>query len=118
MFDFDFGNAATGVHIDPTINLGDTVEWHWINGFHSVTSVSGIAESFNSQLQAPNFTFQHTFTHTGTFWYYCTAHGFDLGGGTAGGMSGKVNVVPEPASLMGLGIAALAALRKFRQKAR
>jgi len=118
VFDFDFGNATTGTHIDPIINLGDTIEWRWMSGFHNARSVIGSPEVFDSGHHSPPFTFQHTYTNLGTFWYYCDLHGGDNGNGTASGMSGRVTVVPEPASLVGLGIAALGVLRLRRRTAR
>jgi len=75
-----------------TINLGDTVHWVWDEDFHSTTSVAGSAEAWDSGVHNKDFTFDHTFTHTGTFSYYCKIHGFDNGNGTAGGMSGTVTV--------------------------
>jgi prepilin-type N-terminal cleavage/methylation domain-containing protein/prepilin-type processing-associated H-X9-DG protein len=96
VFNLDFGNATTGTHIDPTIHVGDTVDWHWVAGTHSVTTVSGSTDPFNSGDHSPTFSFSHTFNTTGTFWYYCDIHGFDLGNGTATGMSGRVVVMPVP----------------------
>jgi plastocyanin len=75
-----------------TINVGDTIHWIWDGSPHSTTAVSGIAESWNSGIHNAGFTFDHTFTHAGTFAYYCMVHGFDNGNGTAGGMSGMVKV--------------------------
>src|SRR5262249_49272554 len=49
IFDFDFGTNVKGQPIvDPTINVGDTVHWVWDEGFHSTTSVAGVAEQWNS----------------------------------------------------------------------
>jgi plastocyanin len=100
VYDFDFG-TADHVHENPTIHPGDTVEWIWDNGTHSTTSAAGQTESWNSGLQSTGFTFDHTFTQTGTFNYYCMMHGSDLGGGNVGGMSGSIIVtpVPEPAQM-------------------
>ena len=75
-----------------TIQVGDTVHWVWIGSDHSTTSVSGIAESWNSGVNSAGFTFDHTFTKAGAFPYYCMIHGFDQGNGTAGGMSGVITV--------------------------
>jgi hypothetical protein len=76
-----------------TIHPGDTVHWVWDSGTHSTTSVAHSAETWDSGVQStPGSTFDHTFTHTGTFSYYCSIHGFDQGNGTAGGMSGTVTV--------------------------
>jgi plastocyanin len=118
IYDFEFSTNTIGQPIvDPTINLGDTVHWVWdaVQFPHSTHSVSGITESWDSGMFAtPGHTFDHTFTHTGTFWYFCDAHGFDNGNGTAGGMSGFITVVPEPVSCISmlLGVGALAARRR------
>ena len=90
---------------DPvTIHLGDTVEWVWDGGPHSTTSVKGEAESWDSGLHNVGFTFDHTFTHAGSFAYYCTLHGVDNGNGTAGGMSGMINVVSTSATLQSIAV--------------
>ena len=97
VFNFDFSTNPKGQPIvDPTIHVGDTVHWVWDEGFHSTTSVAGQAESWDSGslATAPNVSFDHTFTHSGTFTYYCTIHGHDLGNGTASGMAGTITVLP------------------------
>jgi plastocyanin len=75
-----------------TIGVGDTVHWVWQSGPHSTTSVTGQTENWDSGEHSPQFSFNHTFTHTGVFVYYCSVHGFDNGDGTAGGMKGTVTV--------------------------
>ena len=95
IFNFDFGDHVTG-HIDPTIQVGDTIHWVWVTGFHSTTSLPGQTESWDSGVQAPPFTFDHTFTNPGDFTYICSLHGFNNGDGTASGMHGIVHVVPVP----------------------
>jgi plastocyanin len=75
-----------------TIQQGDTVHWVWQANNHSSTSVAGIAEQWDSGVNNTGFTFDHTFTHVGSFAYYCTRHGSDNGNGTASGMSGTVTV--------------------------
>ena len=90
----DFG-VPPATHVDPVINVGDTVQWVWANGNlmqHSATAAAGQAENWDSGLQNAGFTFTHTFTQAGTFNYYCTNHGIDLGGGNVTGMSGHVTV--------------------------
>jgi plastocyanin len=78
-----------------TIHQGDTVEWVWKGGFHNTTSVAGIAEQWSSPTTSTvDTTFDHTFTHVGTFAYCCSIHGSDNGNQTARGMSGTITVVP------------------------
>jgi plastocyanin len=86
--DFSFSDNAQ-------IYVGDTIEWDWLGGIHTVTSVAGSSEVFASPAQTSG-SFFHTFTQTGTFWYYCTIHGFDNGNGTAAGMAATVTVMPLP----------------------
>jgi plastocyanin len=102
VFEFDFGIAATNTPVDPTINIGETVRWVWApTNFmaHDTRSAAGQLETWDSGLHFPPFTFEHTFTHLGQFTYYCSPHGADLGGGQVVGMSGFINVVPEPSSI-------------------
>jgi plastocyanin len=89
----DFQNPI-GTHVDPTINLGDTVTWVFTNTFHSTTAAAGQLESWNSGVQfSVGATFSHTFTHVGTFNYYCSIHGSDAGCRGVNAMSGHVTVV-------------------------
>ncbi len=82
---------------DPTIRVGDTIRWQRVSGTHNVRSCAGTPEQFNSPyLTSSAPTFSHTYTHVGHFEYYCTPHGFDIGGNFAGGMSGFVDVLPAP----------------------
>jgi plastocyanin len=77
-----------------TIHVGDTVDWVWDADDHSTTSVAGSAEQWDSGVHNTGFTFEHTFTHIGTFNYYCSIHGVDNKNGTASGMSGEIIVLP------------------------
>lgn len=85
VFDNDFAP-------DPTIRVGDTIRWVWQQGSHSTTSVTGSAESWDSGVHNPAFSFEHTFNNVGVFHYYCRLHGSDTGNGTAVGMAGKITV--------------------------
>ena len=80
---------------DPvTIHVGDTVDWVWDSNNLSTTSVKGSAEQWDSGVLNTGATFEHTFTHVGTFAYYSTTQGTDNGNGTASGMSGTITVLP------------------------
>jgi plastocyanin len=110
VYNFSFStNPAGGPITDATVQVGDTVHWTWDSGFHNVKSVAGSIESFDSGIVGDGSTFDHTFTHAGTYHYYCVLHGSDLGNGNATGMAGVINVVPEPGAV-GLGILLLAPL--------
>jgi plastocyanin len=87
---------------DVTIHPGDTVHWVWNRGRHNVVSGPvaggagvadgkfcnpGAASCSAAPLQAPPYTYDHTFTDAGDFPYFCTPH-------VAMGMVGTVHVVP------------------------
>ena len=75
-----------------TIRPGDTVEWIWQSGFHTVTSGSnGVSDGlFSSGGHPEPFTFSFTFPNAGTFPYFCVPH-------LAMGMVGEVIVTAAPA---------------------
>lgn len=61
-----------------TIHVGDTVQWVWVNGFHSTTSgtCSGTCTPdgiWNSGANS-GITFTHTFSQAGNFPYFCLVH--------------------------------------------
>jgi plastocyanin len=81
-----------------SIATGDVVKWNWTGADtnHSVTSTAGEAETYESHpglkisevTKAPTGgSFAHTFTHEGTFTYFCRVHP---------GMKGKITVGPAP----------------------
>jgi plastocyanin len=70
---------------DITIQVGDTVRWNWVAGYHDVVSgVGGVPDGhFGSQLTVGPFTFEVTFDQAfldanpapgGVYDYYCTVH--------------------------------------------
>ena len=101
-----------------TINAGDTILWTWQSGFHTVTSVAGSIETFDSGFKGAGETFSHKFMQAGDYVYYCQAHGTDTGHGTATGMFATVhvNAVPEP--VMGLIIVPAMAMMLGRRQRR
>ena len=117
VFDFEFSVNPPGQPVvDPTIRVGDTIRWQFASSGHTSTSVRGIAEQWDSGFVSAGSTFSHTFRNLGTFEYYCQPHGFDQGNGRAGGMAGKVTVMPEPgaAALTGF-LTAVITLRRPRR---
>jgi plastocyanin len=89
------GNTFTPANI--TIAVGDTVEWQWGGGSHTVTSGTGIADPnfgnmFNAPWNAANPTFSFTYNSAGVFPYFCIPHeGLGMVG-TVEVTSGAVNV--------------------------
>ena len=76
VYNFDFSTGPSGSPVvDPTINVGETVRWVWDSGFHSVQSIAGSAEVWNSPVTSTvGFTFDHTFNAPGMFPYHCSIH--------------------------------------------
>jgi plastocyanin len=77
IFDSDH-NAATKVDT-ARIGVGETVQWNWVNGIHTVTSgVDGTDPSagllFDQPIDAGDLTFSYTFATAGTFPYFCANH--------------------------------------------
>lgn len=78
---------------DVTIQVGDTVQWHWADNGHSTTSgTPGNPDGmWDSGLQNAGFVFTQTFTAGGSFPYFCSPHG------SCCGMIGSVTVTePTP----------------------
>ena len=70
---------------DLTIELGDSVTWTNVSGFHNVSADDA---SFRSGDPAnPPWTFQFTFNNPGDFGYFCEIHG-----STSSGMRGNITV--------------------------
>jgi PKD repeat protein len=81
-----FVDQASGTNTT-TIHVGDTVQWNWAGGPHSVTSGTcqpggyyggGCAADgvWNSGVHSANYSFSRTFDQEGSFPYYCAIHGY------------------------------------------
>ena len=78
--------TGIGSNVDLTIDIGDTVKWTWTSSNHTVTSLPGSVETFDSgQLMPSGSTYSYTFTLEGANPYYCDFHG-------ASSMSGTITV--------------------------
>jgi len=84
--------------------MGDTIHWVWDTSNHSTTSVAGIVEQWDSGVHNTGFTFDHTFTHVGSFAYYCKIHGSDNGNETASGMDGTITVLAAAPTLSSIAV--------------
>jgi plastocyanin len=89
--------VASGHTFSPTdcqVKAGDTVNWTWGTGSHSITSDPGAAATFDSGLLTAA-TFQFTVpaaTASGTvIKYHCQNHG-DVSSGTCMGMCATLTV--------------------------
>ena len=86
--------SVLGLTFSPStvdINEGDTVQWNWIIGIHTITSgASPTAPDVGSLFDVPNdsnnITFSHTYNAAGTYPYFCSPH-FSFN------MTGTINVV-------------------------
>jgi len=71
---------------DITIDVGDTVEWIWSAGIHTVTNgahpdSAGTGTLFDAPLQVDAPIFSFTFTEPGVVPYFCRPHFlFDMTG--------------------------------------
>ena len=103
---------------DVNIQPGDTVHWFFY-GFdpHTTTSSAGQLESWDSGTLNYFDAYDHIFTKIGTFNYFCEFHGYDAGGGQAGGMAGSIHVAPEPATAALLAAGMGMVLRRNRKAA-
>ena len=78
-----------------TIDVGDTVEWVWNSGSHTVTNGTGpddpdVGTLFDETLDSASTLVSYTFTEAGDVPYFCRPH-YSLG------MTGVVKVVdPTP----------------------
>jgi plastocyanin len=104
VFDVAVGPAGNKIRFVPdTLNIlvGDTVRWTWGSDDHSVTS--GTPCTADGRFCSPDntncdagilsntgFVYEHTFTQTGNYSYFCALHCF-------AGMTGVINVArPHP----------------------
>jgi plastocyanin/type II secretory pathway pseudopilin PulG len=112
VFNFDFGDFSTGQGVDPTITVGDTIRWNFVDGVHTSTSDSGQAVSWDSDVRFPGDTFSKQFNTPGTYTYFCSMH--------LGLMAGTITVqpVPEPASVLLVAALALLLVGCYRHRAR
>ena len=101
VFDVAVGPVGNKLRFVPdtlNISVGDTVRWTWGSDDHSVTS--GTSCTVDGQFCSPDntncdagilsntgFVYEHTFTQTGTYSYFCFLHCF-------AGMTGVINVRP------------------------
>ena len=56
--------------------VGDTVEWEWVAGGHTTTSLTipGGAASWNNSMTSSSTTFKYKITTAGTYNYWCAIH--------------------------------------------
>lgn len=90
---------------DVVINVGDTVQWVWTAGFHTVTNGTGLADpvvgkKFDASLNPTSTTFSYTFTAPGTVPYFCRPHLlFGMTGTVTVQVASGVDDVPARATL-------------------
>jgi Secretion system C-terminal sorting domain/Copper binding proteins, plastocyanin/azurin family len=75
-YNLDWAVGINGPDASLTIETGDTVEWTWTDALpHSVTSVAGSAETFDSGIiTGLGNVYSYTFTVEGVNDYECVVH--------------------------------------------
>ncbi len=58
------------------VQVGDTIRWVWVNGFHTTTSTSipAGAASWDEPINSSNTTYEYRVTVAGAYDYLCTPH--------------------------------------------
>jgi plastocyanin len=81
-FDLDWEQGVNGASASFTIEVGDTMRWTWANGLpHSVTSLGGSAETFDSGvITGAGTEYSYTFTVEGENPYECVVHPLQMFG--------------------------------------
>lgn len=97
-----------GLSFDPadiTIEVGDTVEWIWGGGNHTVTSGTDLSDPdvgvlFDAPLNSGNPSFSFTFTEAGVQDYFCRPHvNFGMVGTVTVTSASPVDQTPRTAAL-------------------
>ena len=105
-FNLDWEQGVMGGSASFTVEVGDEIIWTWSNGVpHSVTSLPGSAENFDSGiLTGMGTTFAKTFTVVGESDYQCDVHPSNMFGtitveavmGVDEKFSRNVQIYPNP----------------------
>tara|TARA_B100001093_G_C26259416_1_gene772103 strand:+ start:34 stop:618 length:585 start_codon:yes stop_codon:yes gene_type:complete len=78
---YNWGLSSTDQQI--SIEVGDTVTWTWVGGFHNLRSTNGV-ETFDSGFSSSvGFQFSHTFNNVGSTDFTCDPHASMYGTVTA-----------------------------------
>jgi plastocyanin len=62
---------------ETVIDVGTSVTWTWVDGFHTTTSVAGL---WDAPINTSNRTFTFTFGQVGDYQYFCRPHSFSMRG--------------------------------------
>jgi plastocyanin len=78
-FQFDTDNNLATQVDTAQINVGETVTWQWINGFHTVTNGNDSFDPqagalFDQPVDPTSTSFSFTFNTPGTFPFFCRPH--------------------------------------------
>jgi plastocyanin len=97
-FRFDADNNPNGTPRDTVrINAGETVDWVWVAGSHTITSGTGAADPnagslFDEPSDAGHALYSRTFLEAGTFPFFCVFHEIMMKGVVI--VSGQTGVAP------------------------
>lgn len=76
-----------------TVNVGDTVRWTWVSGFHTTTStnIPAGAVSWNQQINNASISFDYEVLAAGDYFYECSIHSNMMGSFTAVNPAALIN---------------------------
>jgi len=82
--------------------VGDTIQWVWVNGSHTTTSgtIPAGAAAWDEPISSSSSTYSYVITEAGTYNYHCTPHAPDMAGTiTATGSTTGVSTVPQASGM-------------------
>ncbi len=67
---------------DVNVNVGDTIQWFWTEGFHTTTSTNIPLEAapWDAEISSSSTTFEYVVNFPGSYDYVCTPHAPGMAG--------------------------------------
>jgi plastocyanin len=88
------------------VNVGDTVRWVWMTGYHTTfstaQSIPSNAATWNNPINSSALFFDYKVTVSGTYGYACGIHG-SIASGVPSGMSGSFSAAATATGIQDVG---------------